>query len=979
VALTRTTSAGFIGRTEELAALDAALERARGGGPVVALVAGDAGIGKTRLLEEFCERAYASGARVLRGASIPASEAGLPYAPIVQVLRCMPSETFDSLPDPVRAELAVLLPELADGRPDARDSDDLSRTRLFGSVLLATEELGREAPVVWALEDFHWADRSTQDLMSFLAAGVSSAAVLIVLTVRPDELLDRPAVRDVVADLQRPAGSVRIDVRPLTREQTGAQVAAIAGSPPDIAFVDRVFRGSEGNPFFTEELVAAGEHRIDPEARLRGILLARFDALSDDARALLRVAAAVGRSVDHDLLAELAGIPEPSLDSALHEAMDSRILVFDGDGYTFRHALLHEAIERELLPGERRRLHARIAAILAERTDATAGVLAEIARHLEHAQDHAGALRASVSAGIAADGVPAPAEAVVHYERALALWPQLPDPSTVAGITQAELLERAGEAVWLGAADAERASELFAAALGALEEDQQLKRADLISRQAQCSFEKHASVTPTLPLHERALAMLPAEPSLIKARVLARHATALMFASRFAAGAAQAHEAIAVARTVGALAEEADASVTLFVCLAGSGGHEEAFGLIEHTQALVQSSGHPRVVQRWVVNALYVLQTWSRHDEALAMCREGSAMLDQLGLGRIGHMCTDSAIASVLAVVGRLAEAEELIGHERSALNAESLPIHFELAFIHLMAGELAEASGDLDALGDPAGIEASEAVMILVYRAQIALWERRVGDAVAAIETAEPRLPAENPCAVAQFLSAAVRVRVEAGAPDEADGLLDRCGAILAAGPPLPPAATAGMALAHAERSRLERRPDPELWRKVAEDWEALGHVYDALYARWREAQALAALGGRHHRRIAEVVTNALSAAEGAGMQRLATELRELARRTGVRTGDDAEPQVLTELTQREREVLGLVCAGRSNRQIAEELFITTKTAGTHVSNILLKLGVSSRGAAAAAAHAAGFVAPGGLGSVAEPAVGSVSRSPSG
>jgi ATP/maltotriose-dependent transcriptional regulator MalT len=533
----------------------------------------------------------------------------------------------------------------------------------------------------------------------------------------------------------------------------------------------------------------------------------------------------------------------------------------------------------------------------------------------------------------------------------------VPDAATVAQIEPAELLERAGEAVWLGAADADRASALFEAALDALDADDRLKRADLISRLSQCAFEKHASASPTLPLHEQALAMLPAEPSLIKARVLARHATALMFASRFAAGVDRAREAVAVARAAGAQAEEADASVTLFVCLACSGGHEEAFGLIDRTRGLVEASRHPRVLQRWVVNALYVLHGWSRYDEALEVCREASGMLQQAGLGRIGQMCTDSAIAAVLGVVGRLAEAEALIGHERSALNAESLPIHFELAIIHQMAGELTEAAGDLDSLGDPAGIEAAEAVQIHDCRALIALWEGRVGDAVAAIAAAEPLLPAESPYVVALFLPVAVRAQVEAGSADEADRLLERCEAILDAGPPCPPAALAGVRLAHAERSRLERRPDPEAWRAVAEEWETLGHAYDGIYARWREAQALAALGGRHHRRIAEVVTEALSRAEAAGMQRLAAELRELGRRTGVRTGDEDEPQVLTELTQRERDVLGLICAGRTNREIAEELFITTKTAGSHVSNILLKLGVTSRGAAAAAAHAAGFV----------------------
>jgi DNA-binding CsgD family transcriptional regulator len=952
VAVTRTTSAGFVGRTGELAALDGALERARGGAPVVALLGGEAGIGKTRLLEEFCQRAYASGARVLRGASIAAAEAGLPYAPVVQVLRCMPVDTLGGLPDAVRAELAVLLPELAGDV--ARDSDDLSRTRLFGSVLLALEELGREAPVVWAMEDFHWADRSTQDLVSFLVAGVSSAAVLFVLTFRPDEVAERAAVRDVLGDLQRPASTVRIDVRPLSREETAAQIGAIAGAAPESDFVDRVFRGSEGNPFFTEELVVGGG-ALAPEARLRGILLARFDDLSDDARALLRVAAAVGRSVDHDLLSELARMPAPALDAALREALAARVLVSDADGYAFRHALLHEAIERELLPGEGPRLHARIAEILARRGPASAAELAEVARHLELARDAPGALRASVAAGLAADAVPAPADALVHYERALALWDAVPDAGAVADIARARLLELAGEANWLGAGDAARAAALFREALDGLGDDDRLKRADLTSRLAQCAWEMSASGE--LALHEQALAMLPGKPSLIAARVHARHALALMFASQFGAGAEEARRAVAMAHEVGALAEEADASITLFTCLGARDGVEDALEIIRDSKAVVLASRHPRAIQRWVHNAMFVLSSWSRYEAGLQAYRDAYGLLHQAGVGRHGLLCTDAAAASVLGILGRLEEAESLIGHERAALNADSIPAHMELAVIHLMAGEWAECGGDLDAIGDPTAMEAHYALPILTCRAALALWEGRNDDALADVAAAEPLLTLEDPCPVAQFLAVAVRAHVEAGNAAEADRLLAHCEAILAASPPQP-APVVGARLARAERSRLERRPDPEVWREVAEGWEALGHAYDGLYARWREAQALAALGGRYHRRIAEIVTTALPAGEGARMQRLVAELRELARRTGVSTGEDGEAQTLSELTQREREVLRLVCAGRTNRGIAEELFITNKTAEHHVSNILLKLGVSSRGEAAAAAHAAGFTA---------------------
>lgn len=959
----RLISPGFIARAPELAALESALDSARGGGPVVALVAGEAGIGKSRLLDEFSSRAFASGARVLRGSSSIASRSGLPFAPIVQALRSAPPDTIAALPESIREELAVLLPELASaGAPDESPRHgEAASTRLFGAVLLLLEQLGSDAPLVVMVEDVHWMDPSSQDLLAFLASGVSPTAMLFVLSFRPDELGERPAPRLLVADLQRAARTVRVDVQPLSRSDTAAQIGAIAGEVPDLEAVDRIFGRSEGNPFFTEELVAADRDGLDQPAHVRDLLLMRFDHLGEPARAVVRVAAAVGRSVDHQLLAAIAATPEDRLEEAIREALAAHVLVLDegGEGYTFRHALLHETIARELLPGERTRLHAQIAALLSER-DGEAGAtrLAEIARHLELAHDLPGALRASVAAALAADAVSAAADALVHYDRALDLWEKVPEAETVAAIPVAELLQRAGEASWLGAGDPQGAARRFERAREALDPGDVLGRADLTSRLALCAWEAGGSVRDEGKLHEQALAMLPDEPTEIGARVLARQASYLMVAGELEAGALTARRAMAMAQETGSLRDEADAAVTLFSCL-GLGAHpDEALELIQSSRGLVIESRSPRILQRWVSNAMAVLHNWSRYEEALALGREGLELLPRHGLGRHAQLCALGTMAGLLTTVGRIAEAEELIGRERAKVTADSIAAHIELANINRVAGEWAEARGVLDRLGDPTAMDAHYAIPILCCRAEIAVWEGGLDEAGAAVAAAEPLLPPEDFLSRSRFLAVAMRVQAERSDRAEADRLIEHLETFLGSAAVLPPSVLANAQLARAERSRLAGRPDPAPWSATAETWDALGHPYEATYSRLREAQSLAATGGRTQRRIAAVVRPALATADGAGFQQLSAELRDVARRSGVALAEPREPGAFGELTEREREVLRLVSAGRTNPQIAEELFISGKTASSHVSSILFKLGVSSRGEASAVAHESGFMA---------------------
>jgi DNA-binding CsgD family transcriptional regulator/tetratricopeptide (TPR) repeat protein len=970
----RVSSPRFIARAEELSVLEAALERAAGGNPVVALVAAEAGMGKTRLVDEFSSRAYAAGARVLAGAAVDVGESALPYAAIVEILRRVPSEAIAALPEPLAAELSVLIPEVGQVPPQRTEpaAASAARTRLFGAALRLMENLGQDGPAVVVLEDVHWIDRSTQDMLGFLVRGLQQTAILLILTFRPDELSPEHELRPLLAELQRGPRTVRVELSPFSRDETSAQIEAIVGDVPEAALVDRVHARSDGNPFFTEELVANGEG-IDQLGHVHDILLTRVARLSEDAHAAVRVAAAVGRSAQHSLLATVSGIPDDRLDAALREAVDAHLLVLDAEaeGYRFRHALLHEAVYGELLPGERRRLHARVAAILsrqaAEEDGASASDLSELARHWVMADRPREALASSVAAGRAAEKVPALADANGHYAVALELWPRVADAEDVARMSLADLLERAAECRSVGAGDPAGAAALTERALAVLGDDADpLRLADLTSRLAMSSWEMHGSATAGLELHRRALAMVGDEPTVVGARVLARYANALLVGSDFAEAERRARAGAGMAHQVGAVREEADALVTLFTCLGARGEMDEARKLMSISERLALAARDPRVLQRGVTDALYVLDLWGAYEEALEVATRGLALLSEVGVERHGRMCVASAAAAILCALGRLDEAIDLIGRERFVMSGDTMPVHLELANLHRLRGEWPAARAHLGALASVAS-DPIYATPALTFRADVELWDGRLDEALEAIHAAEQILVPDEIIPLTQVFAVAVRAQAErrqrdpAAAPDaraEADRLLGRLDAMLLDVPARPPAALGHQLTARAERSRLDDRPRPDAWRDAAAHWEALGHPYDVAYARWREAQALAASGRGQRDRLAGVLRAAKVAAEVGGAKRLAHEIADLARRTRValQEGPPVPEIVFPDLTPREREVLRLVASGKTNRQIAGHLFITDKTASVHVSNILSKLGVASRGEAAALAHREGF-----------------------
>ncbi len=413
----------FLGRRDELTAIEQAVADARAGRPSVLLLSGDAGIGKSTLITEAATR---TGAAMFMGRSAQLGGEVVALAPLVDLLRQVQ-----------RARPELLAGE--GGTDDAAGSlrDWLSPTTvadggvldgLFVPVLELLGRLSDDGPVIVGIEDLHWADSATWDLFELLARNLADEAVLLVGTIRSKGSIVNAAQRRRLAELTRLERVRRIDLSGLTRDDVAARIAALTGGTVDAAVVDRIFQRSEGNPFFTDELAAAHLQGDEIPEVLSDLISADLDALDERSRELLDVMAVFGSEAPHALLAEAAELTDADVEAAVRAPIDARLVVIDRgtDAYRFRHALIGEVVYDQLLPSKRKRLHRRIADTLSlHLADATFGLetSGRLAFHLDKSGDHAAAFTALLTAADAAEAV-APAVALEQLERALELWDQ---------------------------------------------------------------------------------------------------------------------------------------------------------------------------------------------------------------------------------------------------------------------------------------------------------------------------------------------------------------------------------------------------------------------------------------------------------------------------------------------------------------------------------------------------------------------------
>jgi DNA-binding CsgD family transcriptional regulator/tetratricopeptide (TPR) repeat protein len=1005
------TSPTFVGRTEELARLAEAGDRAAGGTPAAVLIGGEAGVGKTRLVGEVVAAARRAGATVLVGGCVEVGGEGLPFAPLVEALRGFVRDLDEPdlariVPGQARPELARLLPELAPPpglhAAGELELDRLSTTpgpwtdqvRLFELLLGLLERLGADGPALLVVEDLHWADRSTRDLLAFLVRNLRHGRLLLVMTYRSDELHRRHPLRPFLAELDRGRRVERLELARFGPAEVAAQLAGIQGAPPPAGLAERIHARSGGNAFFVEELAATAAADGELPQSLRDTLLARIELLGEPAQQVLAVAAAAGSRVGHELLAEVAATDEAELLAGLREAVSAHVLLVDtGDGtYRFRHALVKEAVYAELLPGERTRLHARYAAALAGRDGGgDPGLAAELAWHWYAAHDLDRALPAAVEAGKAAERAYGFAEAQAQFERALELWERCGDVGErPGGLDKAELLARAGEAA-SNAGAVDRAVALVRGALGEVDKAKDpLLAAQLTERLA---FHLRIAGRPgAFEAYQEAVRLVPPEPTAARARVLAGLGQALMLRARFAESADVCTEAIAVARAAGAPVVEAHAMNSLGTAIARLGETERGLAYLEQSRRRSAGLGAAKDEARACVNLSDLLDDLGRPEEAVAVATEGMEVTTAAGLRRtFGAFLAGNAAAS-LYNLGRWDEVAEVtddylepgddenlntitLRQSRSLLDAGRGDD--EAAMAHVRAAT--RLSGDMFiAVQYPPVLAAAEA--------EVAAWQGRLEEAAAAVAGGLAALqgPLQN-LRSCVLLALGLRVegdRVElatarhdhdtvADARLVADGLIRWARSTLGGSELAWQRAL--LATCEAEWARVQGDLDPEGWLAVVDAWEVAGYPYPLATARWRAAGALLARRGDRNL-AADLLRQGHATAVALGARPLRRELERLARLArvdlrrdgpGTTPGDDGGPPerptpdgAALGLTARELEVLALVAEGRSNRQVADALFISAKTASVHVSNILAKLGVAGRVEAAAVAHRLGLLA---------------------
>jgi DNA-binding NarL/FixJ family response regulator len=983
---------GLVGRDGELARLRELLAEAESGRAVTGLVSGDAGVGKSRLVAEAVTLARETDFTVLYGQCAEIGDS-VPYLPFADAFRTAPPYIADAVK--ARPVLARLLPDGGEQTGEA-DWSGLTRQQMFGAVLGLLTELAVDRPVLLVLEDLHWADKTTRDLVTFLTRMLHRERVAIIGTYRTDDLHRRHPFRAVLAELLRLPSVTLIELGPLSAAALAEHLSSLAGAslaggavgrlpgrpgpagtwPLSAVTLNRLVERAEGNAYYAEELLTATSGSADTlPTGLSELLLSRVERVSAAAQQVLRVAAVAGRRADDGLIRAASGLPDAEYDDAVREAVAHQLLVpDDADGYRFRHALLREAVYSDLLPGERTRLHARLAALLAD----VPGAAAELAHHSLTSHDIPGALTASVRAGEEAERLGAPAEAHRHYDQAIELWERVDGAEALAGMARGKLGMKSAVAA-AASGDVPRAVHLLRHIRVVLAPgtDPEL-RSRVGERLAYFLLQSENPdwMGEALSVARQTVEETPEDPpTWYRARAMATYAIALMVEGDWDGAREWAQRARDVAGISDAPSVEADALATIGQLAVRNGDTDEAIGMF--TAALEQAAA-VRVLGvelRAAYNLAQERLVRGELGEAARVAHAGvqRAEVEGLGLAPFGmdlqHLHFQAHYAD-----GEWDHAQELADgfpvrvarHPEAVLSAMAL-------FIDVARGNPAAVERRLWL--EPFWDDVFVAYIARGLLAEHALWR---GDTNAALAEAEAAITADglpHSPAVIRVAGVALSARADRAAELRARGDLDGAAAEEAAGSRLLDLAREGarfpsrpktvlgtegrgwLARCEAEYARLVGTNSPAAWEKVMAEF-APGYVYETARTQRRLAEALVEAGCRDE--AAGVWRAARDTASRLRAVPLVSALDDLARRARLDAGHGDhggsgrawEPNRLAGLTDREREVLRLLARGMSNREIGAELFITPKTASVHVSNILAKLGAASRTEAAAIAH---------------------------
>jgi DNA-binding CsgD family transcriptional regulator/tetratricopeptide (TPR) repeat protein len=960
----------LVGRLAETSALDAALRlSAEGseGGPVAVVIAGDAGIGKSRLAAEVSGRAAAAGWLLLSAGCVDLAEGSVPYLPLVDALRAF---TAAELPPVLehwrRGESEPAGPEL---------SPDMARGRVYAAYLDLLRARSDEAPLGLVVEDVHWADRATRDLLSYLIRGLgtpqSRARVLVLITNRSDDLTRISPVRAWLSELLRLPGVSRLDLGPLDQAEVTTQLTSLGTF--DRRQAQEIYRRSEGNPFYVEELAALwseGDQRV-PEA-IRNLADVRVAQLAPRVREMVRLLAALGRPAGFELLRLLFKESSDELLAALHSVVDTAIVTVDRETstYRFRHALLAEAVLDQFLPGERAAVHAIIAEVLAQRPALSTGP-SELGYHQAAAGDLSAALASYLAAAKDAERVYAFGEAGGYLERALDLWARVPDAAERAGRSRGDVL--AGLAQNLGGAgDFDRAVAYATAALAepGIAGDPG-RGAELWQRIARYHLQD-GNGPPAFAAYQAAATLLDsAPPARGRSRLAADHALALAIWDRNDEAVTQAERAVCLSAEDGDLAARGLALNASGVARTSVGRIEDGERDLREALDLARAYGSIEDIARATMNLGYTLLSAGRNEESLELSETAIAENEDSGLDlRRGALNRINASEALFA----LGRWDEAIAQADAVRNR--IEFRFAGRRASITRARVATARGEDDLAAsllswvEPGGQGQGEPYIGADWRlviAERAAWAGRYDEGRAAIAAGLELVAGKDAWYPARLCAVGVRLEAdrwisaharrarseEAAARQRADELIAAVADVVGPGD-----IEAWVTQARAEYLRLGGSDQSDsaidAWNCVRDRRQSLRQPYPEAYASLRLAEAELAAGDR--RAASRELATATTLAEQLGAAPLAALIADVAHRAGI---EAVRAPTRDGLTAREREILARVVAGESNRDIATALFISPKTVSVHVSSLLRKFGVSGRGDLSAAVQAGGVGAP--------------------
>lgn len=957
----------MVGRDGELGVLrNAATAHRRGESPVV-VVRGEPGIGKSRLLRELTAE-LGQVRPVLWGSCLNISDPPAlgPIIPVIRnALQALGDTEREDLPAWTRAAVDRLLSE------DDAASTPLgdARALLFEAFLAIIDRLAVDRAPVLVIEDVHWIDRSSWDLLTYLVHQLDQRPLLTVMTHRP--LPRGNGLRDSLLELTRLPQVTALELEPLTRSLVAEQLAGLTGADPEPDRLESVMARSGGNPFFVEMLA---DDSVAADSRIRAHLLAPLDHLDAETRRVVHVVAAAAPYAGHALLATVADLPEPELSNAVRRAVDAGLLSAEGSGYRFRHVLLRDAIyEESLIPGERAALHLAIAAAI----DADPGLAppvrhfapSEAGRHWELGGDTTKAIDAYWTSAAQARALHFHPERVVMLDRVLRLWDEVPDAKRLLGTSRADVMMNIVEAsdlsgdVVLGM---DRAEQAIAAALG---EDRPETAARVLERRAR--MRRRLGVTGATedlvdalrlatdtPLHGRMLAFLAQRQWLSGHRrdeVEETASRALKLAEPDVDPFAAVHARLTLA-WLPALDGDLEGSRRR---------HSEA-----RQDAAMGENGAVLVVRSYLDESA-LLRACGAPEHAADAARRGMRYAGDLGCSATSVPHAAAHLAEPLIALGSWGEAGEVIEAGLAAAPPRGyLALLLRLrARISTWQGDLDAATRDLQEIHEVVGsrFEApDEQFAVAQLEAEVRLMRGDGAGAWLAVQRALDCYPAKchstNGWALLAVGAQASRRLLDEDPERRRQPARDNLTSLgeIARRQPRHFAmdeawhATYVATTTDGPARPVARREQVAAWRRVHEPAmlasalvQAADDTPDPLAAR------------EHLREAAEIATRlgatALSTAVGTSAARRGVAIDAPAPSTPDTVGDPTARS--WGLTAREHEVLQELATGKTNREIAGALFITPKTASVHVSRILMKTQSATRSEATAKAFRHGAV----------------------